>query len=62
MLSFNPYSAFMRIDRDANEHITALELLNFLRDNKEYTVSESDCYGVIQYFDSNSDGRLTFKE
>ena len=58
--NFAPYSAFMRIDRDANEHITAVELLNFLRDNREYTVTESDCHKVVQYFDSNNDGRLSF--
>lgn len=40
---FAPYSAFMRLDRDARERISALELLNFFRDNREYTVSLSDC-------------------
>ena len=58
--SFAPYSAFMRIDRDANERISALELLHFLRDNREYTVNETDCENVIKYFDSNADGKLSF--
>ncbi len=57
---FAPYSAFMRIDRDANEYISHIEILNFLRDNREYTVSELDCYDLLKYFDSDEDGRLSF--
>jgi len=59
---FAPYSAFMRIDRDANEFITSFELLNFLRDNREYTVTERECYNLLKFFDSDEDGRLSFSE
>ena len=31
---FAPYSAFMRLDRNANESISVIEILNFLRDNR----------------------------
>ena len=49
----------MRIDRDANEFIGSYELLNFLRDNREYTVTERECSNLIKYFDSDDDGRLS---
>ena len=50
---FSPYSAFMRVDRDANEWVSPLELLNFMRDNQEYTVSLSDCFELCKYYDSD---------
>lgn len=59
---FAPYSAFMRLDRDANKSISSREVLNFLRDNREYTFSEKDCLLLIKYFDSDNDDRLTFQE
>ena len=59
---FAPYSAFMRLDRDANESISVKELLNFLRDNREYTFSDDDCALLVKYFDSDNDNRLTFQE
>lgn len=59
---FAPYSAFMRLDRDANERISAYEILNFMRENREYTVSENDCLNIVHYFDTNNDNRLTFQE
>ncbi len=52
----------MRIDRDANEYISHIEILNFLRDNREYTVSELDCYDLLKYFDSDEDGRLSYSD
>ena len=52
----------MRMDRDANEKISAYEILNFMRDNKEYTVSESDCINLVKYYDGDSDSRLTYHE
>ncbi len=39
---FAPYSAFQRLDRDANERISATELFNFLRDNRCY-ISLGEC-------------------
>ena len=52
----------MRIDRDANEHIGASELLEFFRDNREYTVTLEDCINLIKYFDCDEDGLLSFNE
>jgi Ca2+-binding EF-hand superfamily protein len=57
---FAPFSAFMRLDRDANENITSFEILNFLRDNREYSVTESDCRNLVKFFDADNDGRLSF--
>eukprot|EP00347_Sterkiella_histriomuscorum_P002529 403367801 len=60
--NFAPYSAFMRIDRDANERINSQELKDFFLDNREYTISESDAYNLIKFYDLDKDTRLTFQE
>ena len=57
---FSPYSAFMRLDRDGNEHLTSFEILNFLRDNREFTVTEKECYDLVKFFDCDDDGRLSY--
>jgi hypothetical protein len=57
---FAPSAAFQRLDRDSNEYITSYEILNFLRDNRVYGVTESECYKLVKYFDSDEDGRLSF--
>ena len=59
---FAPHSAFQRFDRDGNQAITSLEILNYLRDQRNYTVSESETYRLVRFFDSDEDGRLSFQE
>lgn len=62
LIDFSPYSAFMRLDRDNNEFITSFEILNYLRDNKEYSYTERDCLNLVKFFDSDKDGRLNYYE
>lgn len=50
----------MRLDRDANEVIGVLEMLNFFKDNREFTIGEADCNNLLCYFDSDEDGCLSF--
>lgn len=59
---FAPHSAFQRLDRDGNNTLTSYEILNFLRDNSVFGVSESECYRLLKFFDSDEDGRLSFEE
>jgi EF-hand domain pair len=59
---FAPHSAFQRLDRDATNMVTACELLNYLRDHRNFTVSETECYRLVKFFDSDDDGRLNFQE
>ena len=59
---FAPHSAFQRFDRDGNAFISSLEVLNFLRDQRNFTVSESETYRLVRFFDSDEDGRLSFQE
>jgi Ca2+-binding EF-hand superfamily protein len=59
--NFEPYSAFMRIDRNSTGFIAPRDLLNFIRDNGVSTnVTEADCYYVIKFFDSDVDGKLHY--
>lgn len=55
-------AAFERIDRDANGSVSSIELCNFLRDNGVAHVSESECYNLICFFDSDGNKRLSFQE
>ena len=59
---FAPHSAFQRLDRDYSNSISSREIVNFLRDNSVYHVSDSEAYILCQFFDSNGDGRLDFQE
>ena len=59
---FAPHSAFQRMDRDFSNFITSREIVNFLRDNSIYHVSDSEAFTLVQFFDNNGDCRLTFQE
>lgn len=59
---FTPESAFQRIDRDANIYLSSYEILNFLRDNNVFGVSEAECYRLVKFFDSDEDGRLSLSD
>lgn len=59
---FAPHSAFQRLDRDNNNMIAACEVLNFLRDQRNFTISETECFRLTKFFDSDDDGRLNFQE
>ena len=57
-----PRSLFERLDRDANNYISSFEILEYLRQNGVYGVSENECYQLVKFFDSDEDGRLSFQE
>jgi hypothetical protein len=57
---FSPYSAFMRIDRTAEEHINGGNFLQFLRDNNVYQFTQSDCQRLINFYDSERNGFLSY--
>ena len=59
---FAPHSGFQRLDRDYSTQISSHEIVNFLRDNSVYHVLESEAYNLVQFFDSNGNGRLSFQE
>lgn len=55
-------AAFERVDRDANGSVSSIELCNFLRDNGVAHISESECYNLVCFFDSDGNKRLSFQE
>ena len=59
---FVPRAAFQRIDRSGDNSVTSGELGAFLRDSGIFSVSESETYNLISFFDSNGDKRLAFDE
>lgn len=59
---FAPHSAFQRVDRNAGGLIRSTDLLNFLRDHHSHAANENECYQLVKFFDSDSDGALSFQE
>jgi len=59
---FAPHSAFQRLDRDANCYVSSYELLNYLKDHRNFSASESECFRLVKFFDSDEDNRLSFQE
>ena len=50
------------MDRDANGSVSSIEICNFLRDNGVAHISESECYNLVCFFDSDGNKRLSFQE
>ena len=59
---YAPLSSFERFDRDMTGFVTSYEIVNFLRDNSVYHVSESEAFTLVQFFDSNGNNKLAFQE
>jgi Ca2+-binding EF-hand superfamily protein len=61
--NFEPYQAFMRLDRDQSGFLGPKKLLQFIRDNGlAKGVTEADCYYIVKYFDSDEDGVLHYPD
>lgn len=52
-LTFEPYSAFTRIDRENMGFVCGRELRIFLTENGFCHLLEAECNYVVKYFDSN---------
>ena len=59
---FALHSAFERVDRDATNWVTSKELVDFLRDNGVFHVSDAEAYDLVKFFDSDGNGKLSFQE
>ena len=59
---FAPHSAFQRFDRDSSNFVCSRELITYLRDQRNFGITENETYRLVQFFDSDSDGRLSFQE
>ena len=59
---FALHSAFERVDRDANNNLTSIELVNFLRDNAVVHVTEAEAFDLVRFFDSDGNNKLSFQE
>jgi Ca2+-binding EF-hand superfamily protein len=58
-----PYVAFQRLDRSPrDEFITPEEIIQFLRDNRVYDVTFEEAKYLVEYFDTDDDFALCYKE
>ena len=55
---FAPHSAFQRFGRDGDGSVASVEILNFLRDQRNFTISENECFRLVNFFDSDNNNRL----
>ena len=59
---FSPCMAFQRIDRNADDSVSAAEIYAFFRDHCVHSVSEGDLARIVRFFDNNEDRRLSLAE
>jgi hypothetical protein len=59
---FSPYSAFMRIDRTAEENLNGGNILQFLRDSGVFSFTQNDCQKLINFYDSDRNGFLNYQD
>jgi len=59
---FAPHSAFQRFDRDCNAFVSSGEIVTFLRDQRNFGISEGEAFRLVRFFDSDEDGRLSFQD
>lgn len=57
---FALHSAFERLDRDASNWLSTKEIINFLRDNSVFHVTDSEAFNLIKFFDSDGNCKLSF--
>ena len=54
---------FQRLDRNGDARISAIEIYSYLRECEGSSlVSMRDCQMVIEYFDIDRDGSLSYQE
>jgi len=59
--NFNFHEAFLAVDIDSNGYLSRTELRRILFENG-VTASERDLQMLIQRFDRNNDGRISYSE
>lgn len=60
--SFSPYSAFCRMDKLAHERVCSHDIAMFLKENGCTGISPSDCAFMLRFFDSDSDGSMSYED
>ncbi len=58
---FDPEQAFLRLDRDRKGVITHLDIMNFMKHNRQ-DCSDTECQMFISPFDDDRDGFLNYNE
>lgn len=62
LYDFEPWAAFCRLDQDGDGHIFTLDFYNFLRENDVNHYSIKDCQLMMQYYDLDGGGSLSYDE
>lgn len=59
---FEPYSSFVRLDRNGDGLLDAIDLRAFLCDNSRSNYDVPECEFLIRYFDVDGDRALNYTE
>ena len=62
LLEFEPYSAFLRLDRHNKKCINSHDIWIFLQENQRSQYLQKDCDFILNYFDIDKDGALSYAE
>lgn len=62
LYDFEPYAAFKRIDQDDDGEIYTLDFYNYLRENDVTQFSIKDCQLLMQFYDLDAGGSLSYEE
>jgi Ca2+-binding EF-hand superfamily protein len=54
--------AFQRIDRSRNDKVSAVEIIEYLRENKIYGITFEEAFYVVKFYDSDEDDKLSYSE
>jgi hypothetical protein len=54
--------AFQRLDINRDEFVCAAEIIQFLQENRVYDATLDEAKYVVNYFDTDEDSRLSYKE
>lgn len=58
---FEPYATFVRLDRNNNGYLSAIEIQHFLKDNG-LEAQLDDWQSLVKFFDSDEDGVLNYTD
>jgi Ca2+-binding EF-hand superfamily protein len=62
MEEFEPYTAFLRIEKTGRRVISAACIEHMLRENNRVQFSVRDCQYLVKYFDVDGDNSLNYTE
>ena len=62
MEDFTLQRAFQRLDRKGTKNIAAPEIIEFMKENKVYQISQKAASELVQFYDNDQNKKLDYDE